>query len=132
MGPRHAVPVTEPALVVSAFLDPLQEDRRAPVVSQDLSGNAGNGVPCPVQAGFHRGRGWNGVSAMVACVAVPHLFACIEVFRNAGLEVGERCQRHEGSARFRCLAGELISPLVPGNSRMALHPLDLYGPFGGK
>jgi len=50
VGPGHLGSLAEPAIVVSAFADPLQEDRGAPVAGPDLGRRSCDGVLGSVHA----------------------------------------------------------------------------------
>jgi len=84
---RHLGSLAEPAVIVGAFADPLQEDRGAPVAGSYLGRRSCNGVLRFVHAGFLRRRRWNLFGSAVLGVLVPHVLRIPKLLRDSELQV---------------------------------------------
>jgi len=90
VGPGHLGSFAKPAVVVSAFADPLQEYRGAPVTCSDLCSRPRDGVLGPIHAGLLWRWRWDPLGAMVLGVLVPGFLCVPEVLRYLELQVSDR------------------------------------------
>ena len=120
MGPGLPGPLIEPAFVVQAFLDPFEEDCRAPVSGPDLRRCSRQRV---VHAGLFRGNSFS----PVIWVGVLGLLGFPELLRNSEFEMGQRGGARPGGllCHFAC---ELVCLFVAGGATVSFDPMDLGRP----